>query len=115
VEGFTPEIAYFMRLSDFFIGKPGPGSLSEALAMQLPVVVQCNSQTLPQERYNAQWVAEQQVGLSVAKPREVPQAVAQLLRPDTFARCRANAAALNNRALFEIPEILNRILDGAPR
>jgi len=31
VEGFTTSIPYYMALSDFFIGKPGPGSISEAL------------------------------------------------------------------------------------
>ena len=31
VEGFTQEIDYYMAISDFFIGKPGPGSISEAL------------------------------------------------------------------------------------
>ena len=40
VEGFTKEVPYYMRLSDFFIGKPGPGSISEALAMKLPVLVE---------------------------------------------------------------------------
>ncbi|MGH9665843.1 MAG: galactosyldiacylglycerol synthase, partial [Bryobacteraceae bacterium] len=33
VEGFTAQIPYYMHLSDFFIGKPGPGSISEALQM----------------------------------------------------------------------------------
>ncbi|HEY2107618.1 MAG TPA: hypothetical protein VGH29_17595, partial [Candidatus Binataceae bacterium] len=36
VEGFTREPHYFMRLADYFIGKPGPGSLSEAWVMGLP-------------------------------------------------------------------------------
>ncbi len=52
-----------MQLADFFIGKPGPGSLSEALAMHLPVIVERNAWTLPQERYNADWVLENEVGL----------------------------------------------------
>src|SRR5262249_1600790 len=30
VEGFTQDVAHYMSLSDFFIGKPGPGSISEA-------------------------------------------------------------------------------------
>jgi hypothetical protein len=63
VEGFTSEIPYYMALSDFFIGKPGPGSISEALAMKLPVIVERNSWTMPQERYNAEWVLEKQVGI----------------------------------------------------
>ncbi len=37
VEGFTRDIPYYMELADFFIGKPGPGSISEALAKGLPV------------------------------------------------------------------------------
>jgi 1,2-diacylglycerol 3-beta-galactosyltransferase len=36
--------------------------------------------------------------------------VEKLLQPDNYARFRANAAALNNRAVFEIPEILENIL-----
>ena len=53
VEGFTTKVNYYMQLADFFIGKPGPGSVSEATAMHLPVIVECNAWTLPQERYNA--------------------------------------------------------------
>ncbi len=40
IEGFTQEVPYYMYLSDFFIGKPGPGSISEAVAMKLPVIVE---------------------------------------------------------------------------
>ena len=46
VEGFTSEVPYYMHLSDFFIGKPGPGSISEAVQMQLPVIVERNAWTL---------------------------------------------------------------------
>ena len=65
VVGFTSEIPYYMSLSDFFIGKPGPGSISEAIAMKLPVIVERNAWTLPQERYNADWVREKGVGIVV--------------------------------------------------
>ena len=53
VGGFTREVPYYMDLGDFFIGKPGPGSISEALAKGLPVIVQKNAWTLAHERYNA--------------------------------------------------------------
>jgi 1,2-diacylglycerol 3-beta-galactosyltransferase len=53
IEGFTKEVPRFMQLADYFIGKPGPGSISEAVLMGLPVIVQRNAWTLPQERYNA--------------------------------------------------------------
>ncbi len=111
VEGFTTNIPYYMHLSDFFIGKPGPGSVSEAIAMRLPVIVECNAWTLPQERYNATWVTENQVGIAVKNFRRIVPAVEQLLRNNTLERFRANAAALENRAVFEIPDILRRILE----
>jgi len=111
VEGFTKQIPYYMHLSDFFIGKPGPGSLSEAVAMQLPVITECNSWTLPQERYNADWIKEKEIGLVVRSFRKIEPAVRELLAPATLARCKRNTAAMPNRAVFEIPGILEQILN----
>jgi 1,2-diacylglycerol 3-beta-galactosyltransferase len=112
VEGFTTEVPYYMHLSDFFVGKPGPGSISEALAMRLPVIVERNAWTLPQERYNAEWVTERGVGLVVPNFRHIDEAVERLLEPAAFARFRERAAAVNSRAVFEIPAILASILEG---
>jgi UDP-N-acetylglucosamine:LPS N-acetylglucosamine transferase len=111
VEGFTTRVNYYMQLADFFIGKPGPGSVSEALAMKLPVIVECNSWTLPQERYNTDWVLEKEVGVVLQNFRGIESAVAQLIQPTTLSRYRANAASLHNRAVFEIPIILEQILE----
>jgi Glycosyltransferase family 28 C-terminal domain len=111
VEGFTTRVNEYMQLADFFIGKPGPGSVSEALAMRLPVIVECNAWTLPQERYNAVWVVEKQVGLVLHSFAKIDSAVARLIGPTALARYRANAAALQNRAVFEIPEILEKIFE----
>jgi len=114
VEGFTTQIPYFMALSDFFIGKPGPGSISEALAKHLPVIIDCNAWTLPQERYNAQWVREKQVGIVVKSHRHTAAAVAELLKPGELAQFRARTEAMENRAIFEIPVIFEKILNGGP-
>jgi 1,2-diacylglycerol 3-beta-galactosyltransferase len=113
VEGFTMEVPYYMRLADFFIGKPGPGSISEALAMKLPVIVERNGRTLPQERYNADWVLAKQVGLVVRNFRQIARTVQELLDPTNFARYRSNAAAANNQAVFEIPGMLREIVTKA--
>jgi Glycosyltransferase family 28 C-terminal domain len=110
VEEFTSEIPYYMHLSDFFIGKPGPGSISEAIAMGLPVVVERNSWTLPQERYNTEWILEKKVGVVLKSFREINAGLSELLDATNFARFRANAAAITNRAVFEIPEILESLL-----
>jgi UDP-N-acetylglucosamine:LPS N-acetylglucosamine transferase len=111
IEGFTSRVNYYMQLADFFIGKPGPGSLSEALAMHLPVIVERNAWTLPQERYNADWVLENEVGLVLPNFRNIDQAVALLIEPETLARYRRNATAMKNQAVFEIPVFLKKILE----
>jgi 1,2-diacylglycerol 3-beta-galactosyltransferase len=112
VEGFTREVPYYMHLSDFFIGKPGPGSISEAIAMKLPVIVERNAWNLPQERYNCEWVREQDVGMVLRNFRGIAGAVAELLEPATYARMRGRAAAQSNRAVFEIPDMLEGIMAG---
>jgi UDP-N-acetylglucosamine:LPS N-acetylglucosamine transferase len=48
VLGFTPQVRRLMHLGDFFVGKPGPGSLSEAVHLGLPVVTFLDAWTMPQ-------------------------------------------------------------------
>ncbi len=108
IEGFTREVPFYMHLSDFFIGKPGPGSISEALQCGLPVILQLNLATLPQERYNAEWVREAQLGIVVSSFGDINSAVSTLLSNPIY---RQNAMQVRNRAVFEIPVMLQKILE----
>jgi 1,2-diacylglycerol 3-beta-galactosyltransferase len=110
VEGFTKDVPRYMQLADYFIGKPGPGSVSEAVAMHLPCIVERNAWTLPQERYNAEWLLEQGAGIVLPNFRGIGPAVDGLLEPTAYASFRAATERLHNRAVFEIPEILEGIL-----
>jgi 1,2-diacylglycerol 3-beta-galactosyltransferase len=110
VQGFTQEIPHYMALADFFIGKPGPGSISEAIAMRLPVIVERNAWTLPQERYNTEWVEKQGVGIVIKNFAQVAGAVREMLTPERYSRYRQAAAAIHNSAVFEIPGMLEEIL-----
>jgi 1,2-diacylglycerol 3-beta-galactosyltransferase len=115
VEGFTREVPYYMELADFFIGKPGPGSISEALAKRLPVIVHRNAWTMAHERYNAAWVEEQGVGLAVRNlSTGIVDAVRTLLAPGNYQRFRRRAAEMRNSAVYEIPELLDAILRNRP-
>jgi len=108
VVGFTPKIRDYMYLSDFFIGKPGPGCISEAIQQGLPVIVVNNTWTMPQERYNAEWVQENRAGIVLDSFKDIRRGV-----DDVVARLpelRARVGRIENRAIFEIPEILDRIL-----
>ncbi|OYW07520.1 MAG: galactosyldiacylglycerol synthase [Acidobacteriia bacterium 12-62-4] len=110
VEGFTRQVPAFMQVADFFIGKPGPGSVSEAIQMGLPVIVEKNAWTLPQERFNADWVKQQGVGESLSSFSQLVPALERMLVPETFEKLRGRVAAIENRAIFEIPEILAKLL-----
>jgi UDP-N-acetylglucosamine:LPS N-acetylglucosamine transferase len=111
VLGFTSKIRYFMQLSDFFIGKPGPGSISEAFSQGLPVVVVRNPWTMPQERYNTDWVLEHNAGIVLESFKRVRDGAMEIIhRLDEF---RASIAHIRNRAVFEIPEILEQIMESA--
>jgi 1,2-diacylglycerol 3-beta-galactosyltransferase len=108
VVGHTPDVAGWMQLADFFIGKPGPGSLSEAVQQGLPVIVTRNASTMPQERWNATWVQEMGVGVVHRSFRTVRHAVAEIT--GRLSEFKAAARRIDNRATFEVPEILEKIL-----
>jgi len=108
--GFTKEVPKYMRAADFLIGKPGPGSIAESMVKGLPVLVECNAWTLPQERYNTEWVKEKRVGIVLENFGQVVEGVRKMLDPAVLGEFRRNVAAQNNRAIFEIPEILAKLL-----
>jgi len=99
-----------MHAADFLIGKPGPGSIAEAMISGLPVLVECNSSTLPQERYNTEWVTEKEVGVVIKTFANVVPAVRSFLQPGKLDGMKRNVASLRNRAVFEIPEFLSTLL-----
>ncbi|MHB8478630.1 MAG: MGDG synthase family glycosyltransferase, partial [Steroidobacteraceae bacterium] len=99
VIGFSAHIRYLMQLSDFFIGKPGPGSISEALQQRLPVIVVRNAWTMLHERYNTEWVEEHRAGLVLDSFTPIQQAVSALTAQ--LGEYRANVARIHNRAIFE--------------
>jgi Glycosyltransferase family 28 C-terminal domain len=110
IEEFTTRVDYFMSLADFFIGKAGPGSISEALQFGLPVIVERNSRTMPQERYNGTWLTEKRLGIVVPDFSGIGPVVEQLLTNSTLRELRDNVNAYENHAVFEVPLILDRVI-----
>jgi 1,2-diacylglycerol 3-beta-galactosyltransferase len=109
--GFTDRVAEMLAASDLLVTKPGPGSLSEAFHQRVPVVVTRNVHTIPQERFNTDFVRDRGLGLVVSHWSEIPNAVLGLLR-DAAARAaiRERLAALpENRAVYEVIDLLARL------
>jgi hypothetical protein len=116
--GFVNNVADYMRIADFFIGKPGPGSLSEAVHMGCPVIVERNASTLPQERANVEWVRDNGLGIVVRSFRkDIAAAGERMLRDLDRYKANIEANIPENQAVFEIVDILERIVTrrSAPR
>jgi len=111
VQGFVTNMPAWMRASDVIITKAGPGTISEALACGLPILL---SGYLPgQEEGNVTFVQESGVGILCEKPAEIAQTLAGWLTPgdQTLARFAACAQQLARpRAAQEIAGILDGIL-----
>ena len=110
VTTFTEDIPYYMHLADFFIGKPGPGSLSEATAMKLPVITERNLFTMSQEKLSCEWITDKELGIVISNFHNIEQAVEKLIQPENYSHYRANLNTLHNQAVFETVDILEEIL-----
>jgi UDP-N-acetylglucosamine:LPS N-acetylglucosamine transferase len=106
--GFTDRVAEILAASDVLVTKPGPGSLSEAFQQRVPVVVTRNVHTIPQERFNTDFVRDRGLGLVVSHWREIPAAVLRLAGgEDALAAMRERLAALPpNRAVYEVVDLV---------
>ncbi|MDP4302110.1 glycosyltransferase family protein [Leptothrix discophora] len=104
VVGYTSEVVALLQLGSWFCGKPGPGSLSEAVQAGLPVITFRNSRTMPQERYNTDWVREQGYGLVIGSIGQIGAAVDELLQ--RLPEFRRRVLGCDNRAVFEVVDIL---------
>lgn len=111
VVGFVDEIANYMQLSDFFIGKPGNVSVSEALAMKLPIITECALTTMSQEKYCAQWVKNNGVGIVVSSFKQIEQAVSEMIQPARYQQYKQRLAEFDNQAVFEVADLLQIILE----
>jgi 1,2-diacylglycerol 3-beta-galactosyltransferase len=88
VMGFTDKIPELFNAVDLLVTKAGPGSLAEANAAQLPVVVY---DFVPgQERGNVEFVRANGLGeVAIHGSREVVEAVRKMIRtPDRLAQIR---------------------------
>ena len=111
--GFTDNVAEYMMLADLLIGKPGPGSISEALHVGCPLIVECNATTMPQERPNVEWVVTHGVGIAVRSLRvSLASAVNEILSNNAAYRRNIKSHVPENKAVFEVADMLKMMIEG---
>jgi len=112
VIGFSDAIERYMAASDFFVGKPGPGAISEAMVIGLPMILEVGARLLAQERYNANWARAIGAALSFRNADGLCAAIGQLSEPGRHAAMRRAIAAHPNTAIFDLPALLDAIFSG---
>ncbi|MCS6842771.1 MAG: glycosyltransferase [Caldilineales bacterium] len=91
VTGFVDNMAQWMAASDCLVTKAGPGTIAEAMAMGLPLVL---SGYIPgQETGNVHFVVDHGIGVFAPKPAQVAEVVSRWLGPDQGERLQRAQAA----------------------
>jgi len=101
VFGFTNQVYELMSESDLIITKAGPGTIAEALAMNLPIII---TSWLPgQEEGNVEFVVRENVGRVSRDPHRVVELVKELRETDEFEELKKNVARVSRpQAALEI-------------
>jgi 1,2-diacylglycerol 3-beta-galactosyltransferase len=111
IQGFVRNMPDWMRASDVIITKAGPGTICEAIACGLPIIL---SGFLPgQEEGNVTFVVKGQVGVLCREPADIARTLGTWLEPgndmlEHYAK-RAHELARPNAAL-DIAKILHDML-----
>lgn len=93
---FTPHIAELMAISDLFVTKSGGQSVSEALYMGLPMVLDATDQALDWEQLNRKLVEKRGFGALVKRLNKlVPTVQAILDNPAQLAEWKTNIQSLH--------------------
>jgi 1,2-diacylglycerol 3-beta-galactosyltransferase len=108
IYGFTQEMPDFMRAADAIVTKAGPGTIAEALAAGLPIILYAK---LPgQEDGNVTYVENSGVGVWAPEPLKVVRTLTRWIcrpaeRAEVITNCnhaaRPDAARLIARTLGE--------------
>ena len=110
VVGYTPEVPYFMHLSDFLIGKSGPGTIMEGIAADLPLLIDTTHNGIMHELDNIKWIEQHGFGLPFSNPAQLLCRIQQLTSSEVYDLLKMNVSRYENRAVLEIPKTIETIM-----
>jgi processive 1,2-diacylglycerol beta-glucosyltransferase len=107
--GFVKEIYELMTISDLMLTKAGGLTISEALALQLPMLLY---RPIPgQEVQNAKFLVHAGVAVLARNRKQVSEQLYNLLVDQPLKRDRMKQKALSVRKLYAAEEIANGLLE----
>lgn len=101
VLGFTDKVPELMAESDLLITKAGPGTIAEAMAMNLPLII---TSWLPgQEEGNVEFVVKERVGRVSKEPKKIAEIVQELQQGPVYDQLKKNIKRVSRpKAAIEI-------------
>lgn len=105
IYGFTDKVHEIMAESDLLITKAGPGTIAEAMAMNLPIII---TSWLPgQEEGNVEFVLRESVGSVTRDPEEVVKIIKDLQTGDHYDKMMKNIKRVRRpHAAFDIAKLI---------
>jgi 1,2-diacylglycerol 3-beta-galactosyltransferase len=109
IYGFTDQVPEIMAESDMIITKAGPGSIAEALAMNLPIIV---TSWLPgQEEGNVEFVIKEGVGHISKEPKRIVKIIKELQNPAEYEKISKNIERVRKpHAALDIASLIIKLL-----
>ncbi|MBS0604944.1 MAG: hypothetical protein JSS60_07925 [Verrucomicrobia bacterium] len=78
--GYTDRVADLMAVSDVVVTKPGPGTINEAIAMKLPILIDNTDTSLFWERANVDIVLKYGIGQKIKKFSQIKELLTTYLK-----------------------------------
>lgn len=92
--GFTTDIPNLMGLCHAIVTKPGPGTIMEAMARDLPIILDDSNYTMYQEKGNVDYIVEHGIGTVIGSASELVPAVKKLVtQPEVYSHMQAQIQA----------------------
>ena len=109
VFGFTNQVYELMSESDLIITKAGPGTIAEAMAMNLPIII---TSWLPgQEEGNVEFVVRENVGRVSKDPKRVVELVGEIRATAEYDEMKRNIKRVSRpQAALDIAREISRYL-----
>ena len=109
VVGYTSELPHIMHLSDFLIGKPGPGTIMEGSAAGLPLLLD-GQRVIIHESQNIAWVERQGLGVSFRDMGQLCAHIQTLISSPEDHPLKTQGQIYENRAIEEFPGVIEAIV-----
>lgn len=117
VFGFTNRVSDIMAVSDLIITKPGPGTINEAIAMKLPILIDNTDTSLFWERVNVDFVLKYGVGQKIKKFRQIEDFLISYLNdPQVMLQTKKSFVEVPaNQFHLRVPGIIKELIAARPR